>query len=260
MLAAGAAWDRCSSGPRDMAETPFLTAKWLDLVLATWRIPAELVRPLLARGLEPDRRPGDPPDTAYVSLVAFRFVDTRVKGISVPGHRDFPEVNLRVYARTTDEDPPRRGVAFIAELVPRAMISTIANLLYHEHYRTVPLRVVVEDEPEHRRLECEIEDGDRVHRLRVRGRRPAVEAPDGDVAHFFKEHTWGFGRDASGARVVYRVEHPVWRVYEVASGDVHVDVDFGELYGEPWQILDGRAPDHVAFAEGSEIAVFPRAE
>jgi uncharacterized protein YqjF (DUF2071 family) len=243
-----------------MPETPFLTAKWLDLVLATWRIPADLVRPRLAAGLEPDLLPGDDPSTAYVSLVAFRFVDTRVLGLAVPMHRDFPEVNLRVYVRTTDEDPPRRGVAFIAELVPRAMISTIANLLYHEHYRTVPLRVSVTDEAEHRRLECEIEDGDRVHRLRVRGRRPAVHAAEGDVAHFFKEHTWGFGRDESGARVVYRVDHPVWRVYEVAPGDLDLDFDFGELYGEPWQVLDGRPPDHVAFAEGSEIAVYPRAE
>ena len=243
--------------------TPFLTAKWLDLVLATWRIPSELVRPLLAAGLEPDRRDGDDADTAYVSLVAFRFVDTRVKGIAVPMHRDFPEVNLRVYVRTTDEQPPRRGVAFIAELVPRAMISTIANLLYHEHYRTMPMRVVAHDEPEHRRVECEIEDGDRVHRLRVRGRRPAITVSEDDPAHFFKEHAWGFGRDESGARVVYRVEHPVWRIHPIDPldpADVHLDFAFGELYGEPWQILDGRPPDHVAFAEGSEIAVYPRDE
>lgn len=240
-------------------ETPFLTAKWLDLVLATWQIDAALVRPRLAAGLEPDRRPGDDPDAAYVSLVAFRFADTRVMGVAVPMHRDFPEVNLRVYVRTTDEDPPRRGVAFIAELVPRAMISTIANLLYHEHYRTVPMRVVARDlEETHRELECEVEDGDRVHRLRIRGRRPPIEVAEGSVEHFFKEHTWGFGRDAAGERVVYRVAHPVWRVYPVEPGDLRLDWDFGELYGEPWQILDGRPPDHVAFAEGSEIAVYPR--
>jgi hypothetical protein len=41
---------------------------------------------------------------------------------------------------------------------------------------------------------------------------------------------------------------------------VEVEFDFGELYGAPWDRLDGREPFHVAFAEGSEIAVYPLEE
>jgi uncharacterized protein YqjF (DUF2071 family) len=62
---------------------PFLTARWEDLVLATWRIDAELLTARLPAGLEADRRPGDAAGAAYVSLVAFRFLDTRVKGSQI---------------------------------------------------------------------------------------------------------------------------------------------------------------------------------
>jgi uncharacterized protein len=245
-----------------MGERAFLTAQWRDLVLVTYRVGADLVAPRLPAGLEPDRLPGDAADVAYLSLVAFRFVDTRVLGIPVPLHRDFPEVNLRVYARTTD--PPgtpeagRRGVFFIAEIVPRAMISTIANLVYHEHYRTMPLTVEARDTDDgHRELHCAIEDGDRTHTLRARGRRPPIETATDGLEHFFKEHEWGFSTDGEGQRVTYRVAHPVWRVFPLSPSHLELSWRFGELYGDPWQALDDLEPFHVAFAEGSEIAVYP---
>lgn len=240
-------------------ERPFLTARWEDLALLTWRIDAELLRAYLPDGLEADRLPDDPPDTAYVSLVAFRFLDTVVKGIPVPLHRDFPEVNLRVYVRTTDENPPRRGVAFIAEFVPKPFIAMVANVLYHEHYRTASMDVSAEDVGDRgRRVSMRIDVGERVHTMSLLGRRPATRPADDSIEHFFKEHTWGFGRDGDGGRVVYAVDHPVWDVYPVSPDDLQLDVAFGELYGAPWQCLDGRAPDYVAYAVGSKIAVYPR--
>ncbi len=242
-------------------DRPFLTARWEDLALVTWRIEADLLRAYLPAGLEADRLPDDPPGTAYISLVAFRFLDTEVKGIAVPLHRDFPEVNLRVYVRTTDDDPPRRGVAFIAELVPKPFIAAVANVLYHEHYRSVPMDVTAHDVGDDiRELSMRIDVGERVHTMSLRGRRPPVRPAEDSVEHFFKEHTWGFGRDGDGGRVVYRVDHPVWDVYPVAPADLQLDVDFGELYGAPWQCLNGRPPAFVAFAVGSPIAVYPREE
>ena len=48
-----------------------------------------------------------------VSVVGFLFVRTRVFGIPIPFHRDFEEVNLRLYVRRKAEDGWRRGVVFI---------------------------------------------------------------------------------------------------------------------------------------------------
>jgi len=236
---------------------PFLRARWVDLALVTWRVPADLLLGHLPPGLEPDRLPGDADDAAYVSVVAFRFLDTAVRGVAVPLHTDFPEVNLRAYVR--ESATGRRGVVFIAELVPKPAIAMVANLLYHEHYRAVPMRLDVEDTPEGGRvLSCRIELGQRVHALRVVGHAPATLPEPDSVEHFFKEHEWGFGRDAEGGLVVYRVEHPVWATYQTSPDDLELGMDFGELYGEPWSELDRRQPFHVAFAVGSEITVWPR--
>lgn len=56
----------------------------------------------------------------YVSLVGFRFCSTKLFGfLAIPFHSDFDEVNLRFYVRHRDGDENRRGVVFIAEIVPK---------------------------------------------------------------------------------------------------------------------------------------------
>src|SRR5207302_7190772 len=66
---------------------------------------------------------------ALVSVVGFRFLDTRVLGAAIPCHRSFDEVNLRCYVR---RDAPggetRRGVVFVRELVSRAAVALVARL------------------------------------------------------------------------------------------------------------------------------------
>ena len=54
----------------------------------------------------------------YISLVAFLFRNTRVRGIAVPLHRDFFEVNLRFHVRAQQDGELCRGVCFIREVVP----------------------------------------------------------------------------------------------------------------------------------------------
>ena len=67
-----------------------------------------------------------------MSLVGFEFRGTRVLGLSVPGHRDFPEVNLRFYVRGKVSENWRRGVVFVKELLPRRAIAWMARRLYGE--------------------------------------------------------------------------------------------------------------------------------
>ena len=74
---------------------PFLTARWESLVLLNFECPKEILVPLVPTGTEID--PWG--DTHLISLVGFRFVDTRVRGFRIPYHRSFEEVNLRFYER-----------------------------------------------------------------------------------------------------------------------------------------------------------------
>src|SRR5690606_18853754 len=113
----------------------FLRADWRKLAIANYAVDPELLKPNIPHGTELDLWN----DICYVSLVGFMFQRTRVLGIAVPFHTDFPEVNLRFYVRRKEGDEWRRGVVFIQECVPRAALSFIANTMYGENYRTMPM-------------------------------------------------------------------------------------------------------------------------
>src|SRR5690606_29952089 len=78
-------------------------------------------------------------NTCYVSLVGFMFNNTTVKGIRIPFHTHFEEVNLRFYVRYNDNGTWKRGVVFIKEIVPRPALTFVANTIYKEHYETMPM-------------------------------------------------------------------------------------------------------------------------
>jgi uncharacterized protein YqjF (DUF2071 family) len=87
---------------------PFLTASWRYLALLNYEVPPALLRPLVPIGTELDMWGG----ATLASIVGFRFLDTRVLGISIPGHRDFDEINLRFYVRRRAEDGAWRRAVY----------------------------------------------------------------------------------------------------------------------------------------------------
>ena len=226
-----------------MRERPFLTAEWLNVAAITFAADEERLRPYLPRGATIDTLEGSP----RVSLVAFEFRRTRVHGLAIPRHVDFPEINLRFYVRYGGE----RGVVFIRELVPRRAIVTVARLLYNEPYRRVPMRCGVRS----------TEDGGVLvwHRfgrrssLTVRGAADPVVPEAGSAAHWLTDHSLGVGSRRDGSTALYSVAHPTWALREVT--DVALDVDFGAVYGPEWAWLRDATPSHRSLAVGSSITV-----
>lgn len=221
---------------------PFLTARWLNLVNLTYRVPAAMVEPYVPRGVTLDVDKGD----SFVSFVVFEFRDTRVKGLSVPFHRDFPEANLRFYVRHGD----RRGVVFIREYVPKAAIAWTARWIYNEPYRTTAMACVHKPAPgEGIRY--------RVGPVELDVTTEPIESVPSETTreHYFKEHHWGFGRRRNGETLVYRVDHPVWATRAITG--LRRNGSFGSLYGEAWKGLDGLEPECKIFAVGSAIEVYP---
>lgn len=233
---------------RDKQPTAFLTAQWRNVILLTYAVPPGVLTPLLPPGCELDLISG----RAFVSLVAFDFLRTRVLKIAWPGHVNFPEVNLRFYVRHGQD----RGVAFVREFVPRRMVAALARLIYNEPYRGAPMRSRVE----------KVGDGIVVtHRLRLHGREYTIRISADAAAHlpsshgsdhFFKEHMWGFGTSRSGQLLRYRVEHPPWEVHPVRS--VNLDWDWHAIYGPRWSFLEEQQPYSVMLAEGSSVSVSPK--
>jgi uncharacterized protein len=102
----------------------FLTAKWRDLVMLNYEVDPSLLQRHVPAGTELDSFEGK----TYVSLVGFYFSGTRLWGkIAVPMHTEFEEANLRFYVRQRAEGEERRGVCFIAEIVPRRAIAWTAR-------------------------------------------------------------------------------------------------------------------------------------
>jgi hypothetical protein len=227
---------------------PFLTARWSNLFLATYAVPPSLLEPRLPPGLELDLRDGQ----AFVSLVAFDFVDTKVLGVPWPGYREFAELNLRFYVRQGGQ----RGVMFIREFVPQRLVAWLARLLYNEPYRAAPLVSTVRDETDHITIEHRLRLGGRTHTISATGKKPAVQPPDNSLEHFLKEHRWGYGLSRSGQMVRYEVEHPVWSIYPVQS--YQVDLDWGLVYGPEWAFLARATPVSTVLAVGSPVLVYPK--
>ena len=173
----------------------FLTGEWRDLAMLNYAVDPAMLQPFVPRGTELDTFDG----RAFVSLVGFRFVNTRVLGVPVPGHRTFEEVNLRIYVRRETHHEVRRAVTFIRELVPRPMIATVARLTYNEPYRSAPMRHVLTGggaDVSSRSAEYAWRLGPDWAGLRVDAVHPGVH----DAHHGLRDLSVSVVRDAGGCR------------------------------------------------------------
>jgi uncharacterized protein YqjF (DUF2071 family) len=220
---------------------PFLTAAWRDLAMLNWEVDPAVLRGRVPAGTELDSWNG----RTWVSVVGFLFLDTRIAGLPVPGHRDFEEINLRFYVRRGE----KRGVTFVKEIVPKRAIAWVARTLYNEPYvrhrtahRVTPQRV----EYRWRRAVWESVAASR-------SGAPSPLAP-GSHEEFIAEHYWGYCAQRGGGTLEYRVEHPPWRVW--TASDAAIDLDGRTLYGEEFAFLNRRPPDTAFVAEGSPVSVW----
>jgi len=226
---------------------PFLTARWTNLLLATYAVPPDLVASYLPAGLEPDVRDGH----TFASLVAFDFHDTRVLHVAWPGFRSFPEVNLRVYVRRPDGAD--RGVLFVREFVPQRWVAWLARTLYNEPYQATSMESRLEQSSDSVTVEYQWTIAGRLHVVRATAdAESSIPNADSDEA-FFKEHRWGYGQTRDRRLLRYEVRHPPWAIHRVRS--FHVDVDWTAVYGERWRALRDAQPFSTMVAVGSEVSV-----
>lgn len=232
---------------------PLLTAEWKNLILLTYVVDPAFLEVYLPKGLELDTYKG----RTFVSFVAFEFTNTKLKGFPIPFHRDFPEVNLRFYVRRPLKDGGyERGVVFIKEIVPKKMVTWIANRLYNENYVTTPMSCESGLEEGKLTISHKLEWKNKDYRWVFKVQPEAYTPEEGTSYHFFKEHHWGFGLNKKGQLLQYRVEHPPWRVFPIEER-FFLHLDYGHLYGDEWAFLNTRIPFNIMVAEGSEVKLFP---
>ena len=228
----------------------FLTAEWRKLVFANYEVDPHILQKYVPNGTELDIFNG----SCFVSLVGFKFCNTRLKGFRIPFHSDFEEVNLRFYVRYKKNGDWKRGVVFIKEIVPKPAITFVANTIYKENYQTLPMRHVWEQHEASLKVvyQWKLE---KWHTFEVLAQPAPHEIQPETCEEFITEHYWGYAQASSTKTSEYEVTHPKWQLYPVNS--FKIDVDFGMVYGSEFSFLTPETPKTVFLAEGSEIRVKP---
>jgi uncharacterized protein YqjF (DUF2071 family) len=228
----------------------FLTAEWRNLVMMNFVVSEDTLKPYLPVGVELDAFEGK----CYASFVAFHFLNTKVKGIGFPFHRNFEEINLRFYVKYKEQGEWKRGVVFISELVPKRMITWIAKLIYQEQYSYAPIKSSIEESLQ-RSLHFQWGKSFE-HELKVETSLHVQPIATGSKEEFIFEHYWGYTALANNRTGEYSVQHPRWNIYPIQG--FSYNIDFERLYGKTFSFLNTVQPDSLFVAEGSEVSVFER--
>ena len=193
---------------------------------------------------------------AFVSVVAFEFLRTRVLGVPIPLHQDFLELNLRFYVRRFSGEEWRRGVVFAKEVVPKPAIALLARWIYNEKYVALPMRATFSPDASGApgTVRYEWEQAGVWNRVEGTSAGPAAEPVPGSLEEFITEHYWGYTAQRDGGTLEYRVDHPRWRVWAATSAGIHGDT--APLYGGPLAAALSQAPASAFIAEGSPVTVY----
>jgi uncharacterized protein len=234
----------------EVAQRIFLTAEWRDLVMLNYLVDPKILVPYIPAGTSLDSFA----DKTYLSLVGFRFCNTKLLGrFPVPFHTDFEEVNLRFYVRVRANDQIRRGVAFIAEVVPRRAIAATARWLYGENYKRAPMRHRIDNEAGIAKIDFQWKTNGQWCGISARtAGLPALPKP-ASLEQFITEHYWGYSAQRSGS-VEYHVSHVPWQVWATAAASFKGNA--GLHSGSDFNAVLQRPPDSACVAEGSAVTVF----
>jgi uncharacterized protein len=226
----------------------FLHAEWRKLAIINYPIDKSILQKHLPNKTELDIWN----DTCYVSLVGFMFKNTKLKGVKVPFHVDFEEVNLRFYVRYNDQGNWKRGVVFIKEIVPKPTLTFVANTLYKENYTTMPMKHSWIHNDDHLAVTYKWKKK-QWNAVEVIADKTSFLVEKDSEEEFITEHYWGYTKISDTQTSEYQVEHPRWEVYP--TKEYKINVDFEDVYGKEFGFLSTEVPRSVFLAEGSQILV-----
>lgn len=220
----------------------FLTANWDNLIMINYTINPEILKPYVPNGTQLDLFNGK----CYISLVGFMFNNTKVLGVKCPFHINFEEVNLRFYVKHND----KRGVVFIKEIVPKPLITFIANTIYHEHYQTCEMSHINDTQKNSFSYRWKMHNDWQSITVQTSNDETTLE-PNSE-AEFIAEHYFGYTKH-DNRTFEYEVKHPKWMQKTV--NDFNLNVDFEKNYGKVFKVLNNLSPTSVFLAIGSKISV-----
>lgn len=232
---------------------PFLTARWRNLVIINYTVDPAVLIPLLPSGTELDLFEGK----ALMSVIVFHFENNKLFG-AIPTYpaANFEELNLRFYVQRRVGHEVRRGVVFVKEVVPSALIAGTARLLYNEPYEARPMT--------HDFTHFSDEAGGTLSygttiglntvtvSATTEGARQSLTPQS--IEEFILEHYWGYTKRPDGSTSEYRVAHEPWTYWRTAN--ISLAGDISALYPERFKPFLNAQPHSTFVAKGSTVSVY----
>ncbi|RYF81471.1 MAG: DUF2071 domain-containing protein [Chitinophagaceae bacterium] len=160
---------------------------------------------------------------------------------------------ISFYVRYKENGQWKRGVVFLKEIVPKQMITFVANTLYGENYTTHRMK----HQWTVKGAEIDVSYSWLVNNewnyLKAVAERESQPLKEGSEEEFITEHYWGYTFVNETCSGTYQVSHPRWRVHKVNDYSVHCNTK--ELYGAAFAEALQQKPSSVFLAEGSPISV-----
>lgn len=166
----------------------FLKAEWRKLLMANYAVDAEILKTYLPKHTELDYWNG----ACYISLVGFMFLNTSVKNIKFPFHINFEEVNLRFYVKYKSGNDWKRGVVFIKEIVPKRILTFVANTIYKEKYETLPMSHKWESKDDSLLVQYQWKKAGKLNSFLAHTHLNLFDIKEGSEEEFITEHFWGY--------------------------------------------------------------------
>jgi len=249
---------------------------WTNLLFVHWRVPAEILQPLLPRQLTLDTFQGE----AWVGLVPFHMSGVRPRwSPAVPGVSNFHETNVRTYVHYQGGEC---GVWFFSLDAANRLAVTLARRFWHLNYHLARMLLSRNgDEVQYRSARrrdgagCDIRlkigdifqssptsaasptsasDASGCSQI-AKGTRPTESGPGfatpGTLEHFLVERYLMYAAHPSGKLLQGRVRHSPYPLRHAAL------LEFQQTLLPANRIPIARPPEHVLFSEGVSVEVFP---
>ena len=227
----------------------FLKAEWNDLAIVNYEIDPEILTKFLPKGTELDLWN----EKCFISLIGFMFENVKIVGIKIPFYINFEEVNLRFYVKRLDKGIWKRGVVFIKEIVPKHLITLVANALYKEHYETLKMRHSRTENESSKSFRYQWRKNEMWHSVSFETSKNPISIEANSEAEFITEHYFGYTKYDEKTTIEYEVTHPRWQQLKVQS--YRVAVDFEKVYGKDFSFMQDLTPVSAFLAIGSKITI-----
>ena len=143
------------------------------------------------------------------------------------------------------------------EIVPRHMITFVANTIYKENYATHPMKHSWQEGEDNLDVAYYWKVGPEWNHLKATAEKKAAPLQEGSKEAFITEHYWGYTHVTDSCSGVYEVAHPKWNIHAIKNFEVHCNT--AQLYGPQFSDALLPPPQSVFLADGSPIQVLKAA-